>query len=238
LTGLPAYAAIPAIPRRWQWRRAARYVVDYPHSTLAETLRGVRARLGWAAREPKVILVTSALAGEGKTTFALGLAQITAIDGWRTLLIECDWRRPTLNRVLPPLPSTDPAEILAGRVPWQDWVRHDERSGVHYLVAAGRGVGIPANVEKQVQEGPLDQMRVAFDYIIIDSPPVMRVADATVLARFVDTVVLVVAARGTRQRVLGEALRRLIIAAKPLGIVLTKTTGRQQVEDDVYTGYQ
>src|SRR5207302_5748863 len=144
--------------------------------------------------------------------------------------------RPTLNRVLPPLPSTDPAEVLAGQVPWQDWVRHDERSGVHYLVAAGRGAGIPANVEKQVQEGPLDQMRVAFDYIIIDSPPVMRVADATILARFVDTVVLVVAARGTRQRVLGEALRRLIIAAKPLGSVLTKTTGRQQVEDDVYMG--
>ncbi|HEX2680814.1 MAG TPA: AAA family ATPase, partial [Candidatus Dormibacteraeota bacterium] len=238
LTGFPAYAAIPTTPRRWQWPKAARYAVDHPYSMLAETLRGVRARLGWAPRKPKVILVTSALAGEGKTTFALGLAQITAIDGWRTLLIECDWRRPVLRRVLPPSPSTNPAEILAGRIPWQDWIRRDEKSGLHYLVVADGGSGAPAIIEKHMQEGPIDQMRDAFDYIIIDSPPVMRVADATVFARFVDTVVVVVTARRTRQRVLGEALRRLVIAAKPVGIVLTKTASRQRAEEDVYTGYR
>jgi Mrp family chromosome partitioning ATPase len=79
-------------------------------------------------------------------------------------------------------------------------------------------------------------MRTAFDYIIIDSPPVMRVADATVFACFVDTVVLVVAAKRTRRRTVAEALRRLSIAAKPLGIVLTNATV-QPAEEDVYAGY-
>lgn len=236
-TGLPAYAAIPARPRRWRWSRSARYFVDHPQSALAETLRGIRIRLRSTARDPRTILVTSALPGEGKTSVALALAQIMAIDGWRTLLIECDFHRPILGRVLPP-PSTGFAEVLSGSVPWQDCLRRDERSGMYYLITTHRGAGFPAIIEKQGTDGPFSQMKTAFDYVIIDSPPVMRVADATVLARFADTILFVVAAKRTRQRVLAEALRRLMIAAKPLGFVLTKRPRRQADEDDFYAGYR
>ncbi len=236
VTGLPAYVAIPARPRHWQWSHLAQYFVDHPQSALAETLRGIRTRLRSTAPDLRAILVTSALPGEGKTSFALALAQVTAIDGWRTLLIECDFHRPTLGRVLPPSPSTELTEILSGAVPWQDWVRRDETSGVYYLTAAHRGIGFPASLERQGTDGPISQMKSAFDYVIMDSPPIMRVADATVLARFADTMLLVVAARRTRQRVVAEALRRLMIAAKPVGFVLTNSA-RRHVDEDVYAGY-
>jgi polysaccharide biosynthesis transport protein len=234
-TGLPAYAAIPPLRGRWRWPKSGRYVVDYPYSTLAETLRGVRARLRWAGGDQKVILVTSAQPGEGKTSFALALAQVVAIDGGRTLLIEGDTRHPVLGRVLSPTASAEPAEVLTGKVPWGQRIGRDDRTGLYYLVASGRRAGFPSLIEQHV-EGPIEQMKSAFDFIIIDSPPVMRVADATVLARFVDTIIFVVAAKRTRQRTVAEGLRRLLVAAKPLGIVLTNTN-EQPSEEDVYAGY-
>jgi polysaccharide biosynthesis transport protein len=235
-TGLPAYAAIPPLRGRWRWPKSGRYVVDYPYSALAETLRGVRARLRWAGGDQKVILVTSAQPGEGKTSFALALAQVVAIDGGRTLLIEGDTRHPVLGRVLSPTASAEPAEVLSGKVPWGQRIGRDDRTGLYYLVASGRHPGFPTLLEQHIDNGPIEQMKSAFDFVIIDSPPVMRVADATVLARFVDTIIFVVAAKRTRQRTVAEGLRRLLVAAKPLGIVLTNTN-EQPSEEDVYAGY-
>jgi capsular exopolysaccharide synthesis family protein len=236
VTGLPAFAAIPAVRGRRRRSNLARYVIDHPYSTLAETLRGVRARLRWTGDDQKVILVTSAHPGEGKTSFALSLAQVSAADGWRTLLIEGDVRSPSLSSVLSATPSAEPAEVLSGKVAWQDRIGHDSRTGLYYVVATGRRAGFPTRLEQLMDDSPIKQLRTAFDYVIIDSPPVMRVADATVLARFVDTVILVVAARRTRQRTVAEALRRMLAVARPIGIVLTNITG-QPAEEDVYAGY-
>jgi capsular exopolysaccharide synthesis family protein len=235
-TGLPAFAAIPPLRGGWRWPKSGRYVVEHPHSALAETLRGVRARLRWISDVQKVILVTSASPGEGKTSFALAMAQVCASDGWRTLLIEGDTRSPILGEVLSSTVSADPAEVLSGKVSWQERIGRDDRTGLYYFVAAGSQAGFPARLEQLLEENPIEQMKTAFDYIIIDSPPVMRVADATVFARFVDTVVLIVAAKRTRRRTVAEALRRLSMAAKPLGIVLTNASV-QPAEEDIYAGY-
>ena len=235
-TGLPAFGALPPLRGAWRWPKSGRYVVEHPYSTLAETLRGVRARLRWIGDGQKVLLITSASPGEGKTSFALAMAQVCASDGWRTLLIEGDARSPILGEVLSSTGSAEPAEVLSGKIPWQERIGRDDQSGLYYFVAAGPQAGFPARLEQLLGENPIEQMKTAFDYIIIDSPPVMRVADATVFARFVDTVVLVVAAKRTRRRTVAEALRRLSIAAKPLGIVLTNASV-QPAEEDIYAGY-
>jgi capsular exopolysaccharide synthesis family protein len=235
-TGLPAFGAIPPLRGAWRWPKSGRYVVEHPYSALAETLRGVRARLRWMGDRQKVILVTSASPGEGKTSFALAMAQVCASDGWRTLLIEGDARSPILGEVLSSTLSAEPAEVLSGKTPWQERIGRDDQTGLFYFVAAGPQAGYPALLEQRLEENPIEQMKTAFDYIIIDSPPVMRVTDATVFARFVDTVVLVVAANRTRRRTVLEALRRLSMAAKPLGIVLTNASV-QPAEEDIYAGY-
>ena len=235
-TGLPAFAAIPPLRGRWRWPKSGRYVVEHPHSAHAETLRGVRARLRWISDVQKVILITSAKPGEGKTSFALAMAQVCASDGWRTLLIEGDARSPILREVLSSTVSAEPAEVLSGKIPWQDRIGRDDQTGLFYFVASGEGVGFPGHLEQLLDENPIEQMKAAFDYIIIDSAPVMRVADATLFARFVDMVVLVVAAKRTSRPTVAEALRRLSIAAKPLGIVLTNTK-EYPSDEDIYAGY-
>jgi len=234
--GVPALAAIPPLRGRWPWQTFGRYVVTHPYSAQAETLRGVRARLAWISDVQKVILVTSAQPGEGKTSFALALAQVCASDGWRTLLIEGDSRSPTLGKVLSATGSAEPAEVLSGKIPWQERIGRDDQTGLYYFAAAGPGGGFPSRLEQQPDESPIKQMKAAFDYIIIDSPPVMRVADATIFARLVDTVVLVVAAKRTLRRTVAEALRRLSMAAKPIGLVLTNTKV-QPSDEDIYAGY-
>jgi Mrp family chromosome partitioning ATPase len=161
---------------------------------------------------------------------------VSAADGWRTLLIEGDARSPILAKVLSSSISAEPAEVLSGSTPWQERIGRDEATGLYYFVAAGSGSGFPARLEQRLDAKPIEQMKAAFDYIIIDSPPVMRVADATVFARFVDTVVLIVAAKRTRRRTVAEALRRLFMAAKPIGIVLTNTS-EQPADEDIYAGY-
>jgi Mrp family chromosome partitioning ATPase len=158
------------------------------------------------------------------------------VIGWRTLLIEGDARSPILREVLSSTVSAEPAEVLSGKIPWQDRIVRDDQTGLFYFVASGSGGGFPAHLEQLLDENPIEQMKAALDYIIIDSPPVMRVADATVFARFVDMVVLVVAAKRTSRRTVAEALRRLSIAAKPLGIVLTNTKEHPS-DEDIYAGY-
>jgi capsular exopolysaccharide synthesis family protein len=237
-TGLPAYAALPAVRHRGRATIPPRYVIDHPHSAFAETLRGFRARLRWTAADPKVILVTSAVPGEGKTTVALAFARITAQDGWRVLLIECDLRRPALKRTLSPSPGTEITKLVDGKLRWQDCIRTDTVSGLHYLVPAEHEPSFPAALETAGLDRLIGELRSTYDYIVIDTPPVMRVPDATVLARSVDTVVLIVSWRRTRQRLVAEALRRLSLHRdKPIGIVLTKVTGRDAVQD-IYTGYR
>jgi Mrp family chromosome partitioning ATPase len=124
--------------------------------------------------------------------------------------------------------------VLLGRVPWQERIGHDDRTGLFYFVATGPSLSFPALIDRRAEECPIGQMKAAFDYVIIDSPPVMRVADAMVLARFADSIMLVVAAKRTRQRTVAEALRRLFIVTKPIGIVLTNTAEQK----DVYAGYR
>lgn len=125
---------------------------------------------------------------------------------------------------------------LSGKIPWQERIGRDERTGLYYFAAAGSGAGFPARLEQQLDGGPIEQMKAAFDYIILDSPPVMRVADATVFARFADILVLVVAAKRTRRRMVAEAPRRLSMAAKPVGLVLANTK-TQPTDEDIYAGY-
>jgi polysaccharide biosynthesis transport protein len=238
-TGLLGFGAIPAIRRRG--RRAAwqRYILDHPYSSFAETIRGFRARLHAAARfrPAKVILVTSAQAGEGKTSVALAFARLTAQDGHRVLLIDCDLRRPALGKILPLPTADDYSEVLAGQASWRENVRVDQISGLHYLVTAKPPRNVSQILETKGLEHTLREAAAEYDFVVIDSPPIMRVTDALLLARHVDIVAVVVWWKHTRRRVVAEALRRLDTHTDKLcGVILNKVA-TEKATDDGYSGY-
>lgn len=238
-TGLLGFGAVPSIRRRGRRATWQRYVLDHPYSSYAETIRGFRARLHAASRfrPAKVILMTSAQAGEGKTSIALAFARLTAQDGHRVLLIDCDLRRPALGKILALPTADDYSDVLAGHVSWRDNVRVDQISGLHYLVTARAPRNVSQILETKGIEQTLREAAAEYDFVVIDSPPIMRVTDALLLARHVDIVALVVWWRHTRRRLVEEALRRLDTHTDKLcGVILNKVA-TARASDDGYSGY-
>jgi len=238
-TGLVGFAAVPQVRRPGRRRLWHRYVLDHPHSAFAETLRGFRARLQAAARyrPVKTVLITSAEVGEGKTSIALAFSRLTARDGQRVLLIECDLRRPALGSVLASSSATEFGDVLCGRLPWRESVRVDQSSGLHYLVADR-----PINNVSQILEGDglsriLQEAADEYDFVVVDSPPVMRVPDAILLAYQVDIVGVVVSWKQTPRHEVAEAVRRLDMHGdKMFGLILNKVAA-DHVSDDTFRGY-
>jgi capsular exopolysaccharide synthesis family protein len=237
-TGLLGFAVLPTIRRRGA--RFHRYVLDEPYSALAEAIRGFRARLRAVAqyRPAKTILVCSAASGEGKTSFALALARLSARDGLKVLLIDGDLRRPTLRAMLPPTSESQLADILAGRVPWRSGVCTDRASGLDYLTVRESVHNVSQLLESDAFERILREAAAEYDFVILDSSPIMRVTDATLLARHVDVIALIVSWKKTQRRVVAEACRRLDMVHPDTlcGIVLNRAE-HGRVKHDSYTGY-
>ena len=170
-----------------------------PDSIEADAYRNVRASLLGVAdkRGPIVtLLVTSAKAGEGKSTTALNLAATCARAGERTLLLDVDLRRPSLADVFIETDSADEVhglvDVLRGELPWQRTVRHTEIPNLDFI-PTGDTHDIPIEILGTLE---LRQLLVAlehhYDRVILDGPAVLGLADCRVLGRIVDASLLVV----------------------------------------------
>lgn len=229
-TGLPALGVLPKLKA---WRRSERslprFVLRHPDSPVSETIRGIRASLRHVSRgeRPQVVLVTSAEAGEGKTSVACAVGCLAALDGLSVLLIDSDLRRPQLHKLFGTKSDSNFKEVLSGSRAWVDAIRVDPRSGVHYLGAIESGPNPIQLLDSDQWSVILDQARKVYDLIVLDSPPLLRVADALTLAERADAVLLVVSQEETKRSMVSESIRRLSKTETPIaGIVLSNASGR------------
>ncbi|MGO9464764.1 MAG: polysaccharide biosynthesis tyrosine autokinase [Isosphaeraceae bacterium] len=170
-----------------------------PDSIEADAYRNVRASLlGITDKRGPIVtlLVTSAKAGEGKSTTALNLAATCARAGERTLLLDVDLRRPSLAEVFiddqPPGEVHGLVDVLRGELPWQRTVRHTEIPNLDFI-PTGETRAIPIEI---LGTRELRQVLLAvshhYDRVILDGPAVLGLADCRVLGRIVDAALLVV----------------------------------------------
>jgi capsular exopolysaccharide synthesis family protein len=207
--GLPLLGVVPRTPRTALTHRGGHlWTAGAPDSAAADAFRNVRAGLlGAADRGGPIVslLVSSAKAGEGKSTTALNLAAACARAGERTLLLDVDLRRPTLDAAFPAEEGEEDGrlglvDVLKGEVPWQATLR---RTDLHNLdfIAAGDPREVPIEILGTLE---LRQLLTAlthhYDRVILDGPAVLGMADCRVLGRMVDAAVLVVRA-GAHQTV-------------------------------------
>lgn len=161
---------------------------------IAEAYRIIRTNLAFGAADTpfKVIQVTSAVKGEGKTTTAVNLGISLAEAGFKTLLVDADMRRPSLHRILG-LEGVEEglSNALSQGKPWQETVKSTGMPNLHCLSA---GV-IPPNPAELLSSKRLqiliDSMRENYDRVIFDSPPVIHIADASILTSCMDGTILV-----------------------------------------------
>jgi polysaccharide biosynthesis transport protein len=197
---LPLLGVVPRIRRTALTHRGGHlWVPATPDSIEADAYRNVRASLLGIAdkRGPMVtLLVTSAKAGEGKSTTALNLAATCAKAGERTLLLDVDLRRPSLADVfVQPEPDAvvhGLVDVLKGELPWQRTVRHTEIPNLDFI-PTGDTRSIPIEILGTLE---LRQLLIAlahhYDRVILDGPAVLGLADCRVLGRIVDASIVVV----------------------------------------------
>ena len=207
------------------------YVLDKPLSSFAEAFRALRASLLYARLgEPiQILAVTSALPDEGKTTTAVALGRSAAQAGSRVCVIDCDLRRRNVNRLLGVDPEKGLLDVLSGQVSVEDVLLIDERSGAAFLPLA-RSAFTPKDVfGSPAMERLLKTLRGKFDLIILDTAPVLAVADTRVIATRADAVLFLTRWRKTAQKAVEAGLKTLQSAgAHVAGVALTQVDMKEQ----------
>ena len=166
--------------------------------------------LSHPGQPPRTIVVTSAIPEEGKSTTAINLAMILAQGGSRVLLMECDLRRPSIGFKLSVPVAHGVSQILAGLKQPSECIQHfGQQSGVDILVAGAQPPN-PAELLASPQfTSLLQQMRSAYDFVILDSPPTVSVSDVQIIAAQSDGVLFVVRSGSTSRHLAQQGCRML-----------------------------
>ncbi|WP_435022151.1 GumC family protein [Tundrisphaera sp. TA3] len=195
---LPLFGVVPRIRREARNHRGGHlWTHGMPESIEADAFRNLRASLlGAGSKADPIItlLVTSAKAGEGKSTTALNLAATCARAGERVLLMDVDLRRPSLVDVFPQNEhGLGLVDVLRGDLPWQRTVVQSEIPNLDFL-PTGDTQGVPIEVlgSLELRQLLLSLSQHHYDRVILDGPAVLGLADCRMLGRIVDASVLVV----------------------------------------------
>lgn len=212
-------------------RSPADYVVERPLSAFAECFRNLVVSAKANNKGAKIIAVTSALPGEGKTITSVCLGKVLAMQGHRTLIIDCDLRRRSINTLLNVRQDMGLAEVLEGKVQLNEVLRRDEQSGVFYLLLSSRGPTPEDIFGSELIDGLLADLRQRFDYVVLDTAPVLPVADTRILGPKADAVIMLTRWRKTPRKALEQAIRLLQATGTPVaGVALTQVDLRRQAQ--------
>jgi capsular exopolysaccharide synthesis family protein len=238
VTTLPVLGNVPV----WPTRTGRVVVAAAPHSQAAESFRQLRTNLqflrvagggsGTPGQGASVVAVTSSFSGEGKSTVSANLATTLAETGARVLLVDADLRRPTVADVLGIEGGVGLTTVLAGQADLDDVVQDWGSAGLAVLPSGP----VPPNpaelLDSPAMRALLAELRTRYDHVVLDTTPVLPVADASVLSRVVDGVVVVANARRARRRHLAQSLGDLSrVSAGVLGVVLNQV----RRDEDAYT---
>ncbi|NMM88411.1 protein tyrosine kinase [Rhodococcus sp. SRB_17] len=199
------------------------------NSTSAEAYRELRTNLQFLAVDnpPRVIVVTSSLPAEGKTTTALNIALVLTEGGKNVCLVEGDLRKPRISKYLGIIGSVGMSSVLSGQAELDDVLQQDGATGLTVLASGP----IPPNPSELLGTDTartiLTELRSRFDYVIIDASPLLPVTDAAVLSAMSDGALLIARHGETKRDQFSRAVGNLrSVGAVILGTVITMTPER------------
>ena len=221
-TGLAVLGSLPTagIQRRSQ---LVSFLLRRPGSGFAEAVRNLRTSvlLANVDRPPQVIMVNSGLPGEGKTTTCISLAHISRSLGKRVVLLECDLRRRNFRRYFDIDSDGGLLAVLSGNKGYHEVVHIDEASGLHVVPGEQSSVNAADVFASRRFAEFIAELRQHYDFIVIDTPPVLAVPDARVIAQCVDSLLYVVRWNRTLRDTVTQGLRSYQqVNVKVSGLVL------------------
>jgi capsular exopolysaccharide synthesis family protein len=206
------------------------------HSAIAEAFRTLRTNLQFldVDNPPRVLIITSSVPGEGKTTTATNLALALAEAEHNVVLVDGDMRRPKLDKHFDLVGSVGFSTVLSGQTSLEEVLQKTRFPGLTVLTSGA----VPPNPSELLgslaAQKVLSELRSSFDYVVVDSSPLMAVMDAAVLASDADGVLLIARFGETQREQLAHSVGNLKnVGARILGTILTMTPAR----GSAYYGY-
>lgn len=208
----------------------------HPKSPISEAFRSLRTSLHFLTphQEYRVMLLTSAGPSEGKSTVISNLGVTLAQSGKKVVIVDADLRRPMQHKMFNIINAAGLTNFLVNENPLDEVI---QESGVENLSVIASGP-IPPNPSELLESGGMrsliQQLRARFDFVLVDSPPVLPITDAAIMASLVDGVVLVVRSGQTRVDLAKEAKETIEKArGKMIGAILNQV----HYEGDDYRYY-
>ncbi|MCX7561616.1 polysaccharide biosynthesis tyrosine autokinase [Sulfitobacter sp. F26204] len=241
-TGYTVIGQIPAIPARRR-KNVLKYLTDKPTSAAAEAIRNMRTSilLSNLDHPPQIIMSTSSIPQEGKTTQSLALTQNLTGLGKRVLLIEGDIRRRVFGQYFDVTDQPGLLSVLSGDLSLADATIEIPELGADILVGEKATTNAADIFSSRRFANLLDEARLQYDYIIVDTPPVLAVPDARIIGQVVDAIIYTVKWDSTSHRQVREGLKSLEdVNIKVSGLVLSQINARQMKRygyGDSYAAY-
>jgi polysaccharide biosynthesis transport protein len=207
----------------------------YPRSVVAEQYRVAATRLGLMVARQKslAVVIISAVMGEGKTSTSMNMAHVISRDlNRKTVLVDCDLKRPMVQAYAGIESGPGLVEVLLGRRTVEECLQYHEQLGIWILPAGIEQSGTAALKYSDRLSELIDSLRARFDYIVIDAPPLLPVAESLLIVRLADIIAYVVRARSTGRDLVDRALK-MIGEEKPIGVVLNGV----DIKDQPYSYY-
>jgi succinoglycan biosynthesis transport protein ExoP len=212
---LPVLGVVPMLSSLARTRKAPQeHIVDAPDTAFGEAIRSLRTNmtLSGEGRAPRAVLLTSSVQGEGKTSLCLSIGRHAAMSGRRAIVIDCDLRLPRVHEGLGVPNEEGVIEFLEGGS-LTDVLRIDEATGLHYVTAGAWHRNAPELLRSARLRDLISLLRARYDLVLIDTPPLLPVSDASVIAGHADLALLVVGWPNARPDTVEVAAARLRQAA-------------------------
>jgi receptor protein-tyrosine kinase len=223
---------VPIVSAKWGVRKAPgpQHALDEQTSLFSEQLRAVWFRIKNSKAEARALLITSSVSGEGKTSIATSVARMQSLAGRRVAIIDGDLRNPNVHRVFGLRRSPGLTELIRRESQLEDVLQVDKKSGA-CVITAGAPVPSPADtLQSPLLARVIGALSENFDLVIMDSPPVLAVHDAAILARTADCTVMVVRWGSTKVATFLSALQHLSdFGVQVDGVVLSMVDSKKYI---------
>lgn len=242
---LPVLGVVPMLSSLGRTRSAPQdHIVDSPDTAFCEAIRSLRTNmtLSGEGRAPRTVLLTSSVQGEGKTSLCLSLGRHAAMSGRRAIVVDCDLRLPRVHAGLGVPNQSGVIEFLEGAA-LSEVLCTDEATGMDYIPAGIWRRNAPELLRTARMRDLISLLRSRYDLVLVDTPPLLPVSDASLLAGHVDLALLVVGWPNARPDTVDVASARLRQAAgrARLGVIFNnvdvrKVAGYGFAEVEAYRG--
>ncbi len=228
LTDIPIFGMIPFVKNRKNYNSA--YVLDQPNSIVAESFRVIKNNLEYTVQDKrcKVILVTSSIPNEGKSTISANLSAVLGMGEKKSIILSLDLRRPELHHKFKLSNKLGMSDVLSNKINIKDVIWENEQFANFNIVTSG---GIPPNPAELVASNKMkeviDELSLTYDYIILDTPPFEYVSDALSLVRYADVTLFVVKSEFSEEKYIKD-IEKLIkrVGIQNAGIILNSVKAK------------